>query len=498
VAKGEELQIFRGHLDAVWSVVFSADGRHVLTGSRDGTTRLWDVALGEELACLLSLDDGRDWLAITPQGLFDGSAEGREKVAYRVGGQVVPVDRFFQDFYCAGLLGTLWKGERPRPVKDLAQQKAPVVRVVSHALGSVSDPSELTLVVEVEDQGGGIKGPWLLHRNVRLLSPKGPLEKKDDKTWRQTFRARLLQGDNPLEVHAACAAGSQESEPARLTVRYERPLAKPQLYVVVVGVSKYAVAADNLNLKFASADASAFAALFEKRGQALYEKVHVTSLLDGDATGEKVQSALREAAGKALPQDTLLVFLAGHGVLVEQCYYFLPHDFQQRKGKDLAEDVHDKGLPATVICELLGTSPALKRLLILDTCASGGAVDLFRAGSRSAFGLRGEVERLSRSQGICMLAAAAANQEAKESEPLGHGILTYALLGALRAVDKGPLKPVGDPPEDNRVIDVMEWLAFADRQVPQLAHDYGQQAQNVQFAGRGNFPVLPLSDPPRR
>ena len=62
VASGETIHIFRGHLGAVWSVMFSPDeptpdeptpdeptldGRTALSGSADGTIRVWDVASGE-------------------------------------------------------------------------------------------------------------------------------------------------------------------------------------------------------------------------------------------------------------------------------------------------------------------------------------------------------------------------------------------------------------------------------------------------------------------
>jgi WD40 repeat protein/transcriptional regulator with XRE-family HTH domain len=46
VATGTELKRFEGHTGIVFSVAFAPDGRYALTGSQDKTARLWDIATG--------------------------------------------------------------------------------------------------------------------------------------------------------------------------------------------------------------------------------------------------------------------------------------------------------------------------------------------------------------------------------------------------------------------------------------------------------------------
>jgi len=114
---GRLFHTLKGHTDGVYTVAFRPDGRQVLTGSGDGSVRLWDAATGDELACLMCLDGGKEWLVVTPEGLFDGSEGGRTAVAFRRGGglDVVPADEVAQRYFRPGLLAEIGRGQRPMP-----------------------------------------------------------------------------------------------------------------------------------------------------------------------------------------------------------------------------------------------------------------------------------------------------------------------------------------------------------------------------------------------
>lgn len=163
VATQKQLRIFAGHDGWVESVSFSADGKKILTGSKGQTVVLWDaetgsklrvfksaqprpirialfspnerfivasddgggihvwdVATGDELCRILALS-GDDWLAVTPEGLFDGSPAGIKRMRFRIHDSgavsVVPPEELKTDFHHPGLFAHLLQGERPQPLQ---------------------------------------------------------------------------------------------------------------------------------------------------------------------------------------------------------------------------------------------------------------------------------------------------------------------------------------------------------------------------------------------
>jgi len=483
---GQEVRQVRG----CWHGTLRPDGRWIACCRADRGVELCDPATVATLANLITLDDARDWVVVSPAGLFDGSAGGREKISYRIGDglNVVPVDRFFQDFFRPGLLASIYAGDRPAPQAKIGKSLPPSLKILGPAPGTLDKP-QAAIEVEATDRGGGVAHLAIYLNGSRMLCPGE--SRKQGPVVRRTFEIPLVEGENRIEVRASSGDGSWECEPAAVVLRFEKPLDRPELYLTAVGVNRYAEG--TMNLKFAAADARAIAEIFRQRAPKLYgaEHTHVVELLDQQATKPGILDALKTLASKAKAQDTVVVFLAGHGTMAGQRYYFIPHEFRGTADK-LEDDIRRQGLAGDEIDDAVSRLAAVKRVVIYDTCQSGGAVGLSRT-ARNPFAFRKALEAMGRAQGSFIIAATAATADAQEVPDLGHGVLSYALLAGLGGVGGGPLRQQAARPSEGDVLTVRDWFAFAQDKVPTLTRLYFNEEQFVKFVGSGSdFPLLPL------
>ena len=233
---------------------------------------------------------------------------------------------------------------------------------------------------------------------------------------------RFIDGPNQLRA-LALSKDRIESNPMEITVTLRGAERESDLHLVLVGVNRYKNSA--LNLTYAEPDATGMRDFFRSEGvKRLFKEVHVYMLLNDQATGANIRRLFGEVEKKARPQDTLLIYLAGHGDTVGEEWYFVPHDVVT---PEIEADLKRDGISNTAISEAIKRSKAQKVFVMIDACKSGKLILAMRSTEA-----RKALVQLARSTGTYIISASTDQQYAAEIKELGHGVFTYTLLEGLQ------------------------------------------------------------------
>lgn len=488
------------HQGRITSLTFSPDDRFLVALGENNEKYIWNAATGEKLATLINLSgslssQNNDWLVVTPDGLFDGSPNGWNQILWQFKGNtfdVTPGETFFNEFYYPGLLGEIMSGRKPTAPRSIAQldRRQPEINLTAKS-GTTSE-RQLTVKIQVTEKpadknnstGSGAKDLRLFRNGSLVKIWRGDVVNSQSTAILETT-IPVVAGENRLTAYAF-NRDNVKSQDATLTLVGNETLKRERTaFVLAIGINVYENT--QYNLKYAVSDAQSFAEEFRHQQEKLshFQRVEVIPLTDRDATKANIELALKLLAGAggelpnnapavlkhitpAQPEDSIVIFYAGHGTAQGQRFYLLPHDLGydgDRTALDaahlqtiLSHSISDTDLELAV--ESLDVS---NMVLVIDACNSGQALEAEekRRGPMNSKGLA----QLAYEKGMYILTAAQGYQAALESAQLGHGYLTYAL------VEEGLKTAKADSSPKDSFVSVREWLDFATERVPQLQEE---------------------------
>jgi hypothetical protein len=191
---------------------------------------------------------------------------------------------------------------------------------------------------------------------------------------------------------------------------------KPTLYLLGIGVSKYAN--PKYNLGMADKDAISIAKAFKAQEGKIYKKVVTKVLTNKKANSDNILDSLDWIDTEATSKDVVIIFVAGHGVNDDKGnYYFLSHDTNLRRLRRTA-------VKWTEIQDTINNLPS-KVILLADTCHSGNI-----AGKRRD--ITSAVKSIVNSgNGSIIFTATTGSGYSYEQSSWGHGAFTLSLLEGL-------------------------------------------------------------------
>lgn len=421
-----------------------------------------------------------NWAVTTPSGLFDASSDMMHKLHYVVGTETIGLDQLKARYHEPGLLPSLL-GTLKNEIRNVDNLK------LDDLYPAVDAHIEYGILqVTLTKRDGGM-GPLRLAVNGKTVEEDiNPKQKTILDFDLQPYNKYCLSGNNTISLVSVNKTGWLESAPYNLdytplsiskgtaeAANTNNTIANyrnASLYILCVGTSKYR--GDVKSLVYPDLDAAAMAKALEAVGKGLFDKrVNVKLLSTADNMSSKdvsshknIETAFKDLASKANPEDVLVVYFSGHGKTYgsgdENLFYYLTKDVTDPDLKDPAVR-KNAAISTAELTEWLTEIPALKQVLIFDACNSGKAAEsLSGVGSRdlSPSQIRA-LDRMKDRTGMYILSGSAANQLSFEASEFGQGLLTYSLLEGMS----------GAALTQENSVDVINLFQHARDRVPVLA-----------------------------
>lgn len=461
---GQLLRSYRG-IHGGWnnvgtqdSALFHPDGNRFITKSSDASIRIWQMATGKNDALLVTFTDG-EWIVITDEGYYNASEKGSEYLSVAYGDKSYDMNLFYDVFYRPDIVAAKLRGEEISGMVALTMAdaiKAPPPQVDFTAVPAKGDAPQVKVCYQVRSSGGGIGEVRLfhngklvysdgyyrelaqvpaektgimamngaaIHENMRSVQVReheavAPVTSRDKgELFTDCREIEAVPGQNAVSVAAFNRSNSVQSAMKSLVFDSSVKPAEPQLYILAVGINRYRE--PDISLRYAAKDATDVERMLRRQAATVYkpQNIHFTLLTDEAASKAAITAKIDEFAGAIRPNDGFILYVAGHGVLLQNQYYLLTHDFAGELDAAAA-------LSSNELVEISKRIKSLSQLLILDTCHAGG-VDTIVSGLYDA-----RMSVLARKMGLHIYTSASSLEAALDGY-LDNGLFTHALLNGL-------------------------------------------------------------------
>ena len=473
-------KVYQGHRDWINSFNFYNDSMFVTTSS-DYNLHVWKNNKTKPLYSRIQVGEN-DYLYYDEHYRFDGTPGAIEKLYFVCGLEVVELNQVKDSLYVPNLVQRIMNGENLDRLPKLSDLNicgvTPIVEPIDK--GDKGYHYEITPRTggagDIEIYLNGVVRQTENAKRLKLKNGKYSIQVDPKLIERYQIPGESLQ----VKVIAKTANNSISSRGVVLDLESDEPttLRKPSLHAVMIGVDDYKD--DNLDLNYAAKDANDLHQALEQASKKFFNVddtnrvffYNLTRNREGKIGTDKIKGktpdkaniiqTLEEIEKKSKPEDILLVFFAGHGEIVDKDQLLLL--------TTEATSANFEGIRMRELLEQLNKIPAGKRVLILDACHSGAAINNMdmaqltgkrdvKDAERQSQRLK-ELDKLASKSGFAIITASSSDQKALELPQYEHGLMTYALLNAMLN-NKSSL-------DENNQLQLDKWLIATEEEVKKL------------------------------
>lgn len=467
---GKITHTFKGHNADVNSLHFSYDNQFLVSTSKDGTTKLWSLVNGEELASLLTFISG-DWMLTTPEGYYFGTPGAASQLYFTRDSKLYSFEDFDLQYnrpdkvlerigvYAEALIqpyrSAFQKRQERYPILNLqTTEDLPIVRfATSDSIPLDTEFTSIKIDITAESKDTSIESILVWVNGVPIFGSTNVLGRTENSKFiSQRLDIELTEGNNIIQIGCKDIKGRYALRQTT-NVFCRKAAIKPTIYFIGVGISKYKDSTNNL--QYASKDIEDLKSMFEKviEYRKTFADFKSIILQDSMATRENILKS-KSLFAQIKPEDIVVLSFNGHGLLSKDLdFYFATYDTDFKSPDHTAIKYEE-------VEALLDSITARNRLILLDACHSGdveknGLINLLTKGSKTlpASGQRGiEIEEsesqkiqsdfelmlslftnLNVDKGNTVFAASGGQGVAQEGGGINNGIFTYSLLEVLKA-----------------------------------------------------------------
>jgi WD40 repeat protein len=496
---GIKLKQFDDQKNMISAVAISPDNRLLATGSLDLSLNIYDVQKHKKLLTIYPMKEG-ELVVLNNENYYLASPMATDKIIFAKGYNLFPFEQFdlqynrpheiLKDFGFASthVIKAYEKAYQKRLQKSGFQDDLfkndfhiPSINIIEKETDEyITESKNYKIKIKAVDTKYQLDKINIWINDVPVFGSNG-YSIKHFKTmeFEDEFNLKLSIGTNKIKISCLNEKGAESLKEFFEVYCHISNAKKPDLYLISISVSKYLDT--RMDLQYAAKDGRDMISTYSKREKA-FNQIHFDTLYNENATKENFLK-IREKLLNTSPDDYVIMFVSGHGLLNEQFdFYYATHDvdFSYPEYMGLAYDAFE---------QMLDSIPARKKLLLIDACHSG-EVDkdevmqvstsnvLLADGTKSGlktyrYGSQQSVQNLSvnstfelmqnlftnlnKGSGTVVISAAAGTGYALESGEWNNGVFTYAVLNGLK-------NKMADFDKDNH-ISVSELLQYVSEEV---------------------------------